>query len=34
MNRFKSFVIFLMIILLILLVGCDSGWSVMGWEVK
>jgi hypothetical protein len=38
-NEFKAFagLIFLLLCILILtvvLTGCDSGWSIAGWEIK
>jgi len=38
-NEFKVFVGFMMLLMVILCIvslftGCDSGWSLCGWEVK
>ena len=38
-NEFKIFAGFILLLLFILIItivfsGCDSGWSVAGWEIK
>ena len=38
-NEFKVFAVFILVLLGILMItvilsGCDSGWSIGGWDIK